>query len=90
MDDDEKQMIEGALKLNEKCVRDVMTQVGVDFMGHLTRVILHGSFFKGQSGSFTGYIDRLVGSFYGVILHGLFYRGHLTGFIFWGHFTGLM
>ena len=51
MDDDEKQMIEGALKLNEKCVRDVMTQVGVNFMCHFTGVILHASFDRGH---FTG------------------------------------
>lgn len=31
LDDDEKQMIEGALKLNEKCVRDVMTQINYVF-----------------------------------------------------------
>ena len=31
LDEDEKQMIEGALKLNEKCVRDVMTQINYVF-----------------------------------------------------------
>jgi len=31
LDDDEKQMIEGALKLNEKCVKDVMTQINYVF-----------------------------------------------------------
>ena len=31
LDEDEKQMIEGALKLNEKCVREVMTHINYVF-----------------------------------------------------------